>query len=181
MLKKFSVTGFKNFADTVTIDFSDVRDYRFHPECITDGIINTAIIYGKNAVGKTNFGLALFDIVSHLTMNNVTPGLYDYYLNTDNERGYASFEYVFRFGNDEIIYGYNKSEKGSLCTERLMLNGILMFDNNFIVGVSGYKKGLVDLVPSLNWEHTSKGSDLKYFMQISIAHLYPMPPFSIAT
>ena len=97
MLKKFSVTGFKNFKDTITIDFSDVRDYRFNLECITASLINTAIIYGKNAAGKTNFGLALFDIVSHLTINNVTPGLYDYYINSNSEQSYVTFEYSFKF------------------------------------------------------------------------------------
>ena len=161
MLKRFSVEGFKNFEYKITIDFSDVRDYKFHPECVTDGLFNTAIIYGKNAVGKSNFGLALFDIVSHLTMNNVTPGLYDYYLNVNNKKQSAHFEYIFEFGEDEILYSYDKTEKNELQTEALLLNGTVMFNN--IEGINN-KEGLIKLAPNLNWEQVTTSSDLKYFM-----------------
>jgi len=130
MLKRFSVEGFKNFEKKVSIDFSDVRDYKFHPECVTNGLLNTAIIYGKNAVGKSNFGLALFDIVSHLTMNNVTPGLYDYYLNVNNKNGYAEFEYVFQFGEDEILYKYRKKSNQAIYSEYLELNSKPLFRSN---------------------------------------------------
>lgn len=162
MLKKFSVTGFKNFEKTITIDFSEVRDYRFHQECVTDGLLSTAIIYGKNAVGKSNFGLALFDIVSHLTTNNVTPGLYDYYLNVCNKKGYAEFEYIFQFGSDEITYKYSKSDKNELNTEHLKLNGKILLNNSGAMDTDN--EGLVELAPSLNWEHNTEGSALKYFL-----------------
>ena len=85
MLKRFEVQGFKSFLHPVTIDFSDVRDYQFNNTCVRDGILNKIIVYGRNSVGKTNLGLALFDIVSTLTSNNVTPGMYNYYLNADNQ------------------------------------------------------------------------------------------------
>lgn len=162
MLKKFSVTGFKNFKDTFTIDFSDVRDYRFHPECVTDGILNTAIIYGKNAVGKSNFGLALFDIVSLLTTNNVTPGLYDYYLNVHNQNGYAEFEYAFQFDADEIVYKYRKEDKNELCAESLQLNKKVLLLSTGATDIDN--NGLVELAPSLNWEHNTEGSAVKYFL-----------------
>lgn len=80
MLKLFEVTGFKNFENTIRLDFSDVRDYKFNDYCVTSGLLSKIIVYGKNSVGKSNLGLAFFDIVSHLTTNNVMPGLYDYYL-----------------------------------------------------------------------------------------------------
>ena len=174
MLKSFSVKGFKNFENEFSIDFSNVRDYKFHLECVTDGLLNTAIIYGKNAVGKSNFGLALFDIVSHLTMNNVTPGLYDYYLNVNNKNGEASFEYQFMFGEDEIIYGYNKSEKNDLRSEFLMLNGIVMFHRSSDMGLSE-NNGLVELAPNLNWEHANEISPLKYlFYNSPLAADHPL-------
>ena len=162
MLKKFSVEGFKNFEKRVTIDFSDVRDYRFNPECISGGLLNTAIIYGKNAVGKSNFGLALFDIVSHLTMNNVTPGLYDYYLNANNKKGYAKFEYEFLFGEDKIVYGYSKSEKNDLLKEYLLLNGNKMFCHSGTMATEN--SGLIELAPNLNWAHKNEISTLRYFL-----------------
>ena len=80
MLRYFEVRGFKNFHNKVSIDFSNIHDYKFNSQCITNGLVSKAIIYGKNSVGKTNFGLALFDIVTHLTSKNVTPDLYNYYL-----------------------------------------------------------------------------------------------------
>jgi hypothetical protein len=161
MLTRFSVEGFKNFEKKITLDFTDVRDYKFHPECVTNGVINTAIIYGKNAVGKSNFGLALFDIVSHLTTNYVTQVHFDYYLNANNTNGCAAFEYEFTFGNDKIVYGYSKTEKGKLLSEYLSLNRDKLFriksaDDRSI-------DGLIELAPYLNWELNTEISALKYF------------------
>jgi len=159
MLSSFSVEGFKNFEEKIEIHFWNAGDYSFHPEYITNGILNTAIIYGKNAVGKSNFGLALFDIVSHLTMNNVTPGLYDYYLNADSAEKSAFFEYEFVFGKDTILYGYQKNEKKEIESEFLMINDIVIFhigddnkDNN----------ALIEDFPNLNWQHNTNMSPLKY-------------------
>ena len=56
-----------------------------------DGLLNKIIVYGRNSVGKTNLGLALFDIVSTLTSNNVSSELYNYYLNADSTMDYAQF------------------------------------------------------------------------------------------
>ena len=86
MLKKFEVKGFKNFNQNIELNFSDVRDYKFNEWCIQDDLLNKIIIYGKNASGKSNIGLALFDITTHLTDKNITPGVYDYYLNWKVER-----------------------------------------------------------------------------------------------
>ena len=97
MLKLFEVKGFKNFKDWITLDFSDVQNFSFNQDCITDQILGKVIVYGRNSVGKSNLGLAMFDIVSHLTSKNVTPGLYNYYLNSDTAGQYAEFHYVFVF------------------------------------------------------------------------------------
>ena len=108
MLKLFEVTGFKNFENISRLDFSDVRDYKFNHSCVLTGLLSKLIVYGKNSVGKSNLGLAFFDIVSHLTTNNVTPGLYDNYLNVNNKAGYAEFHYVFTFDSGEVDYRYRK-------------------------------------------------------------------------
>ena len=170
MLKKFSVTGFKNFSETITMDFSDVRDYKFHPECITDGLLNTAIIYGKNAAGKTNFGLALFDIVSHLTINSATEGLYDYYLN-EHESESACFEYAFQFGSDEIIYSYKKIDSQELFSEYLRMNSQVLLNSEPYCGSYGPDfSGLESISPTLNWDNWERiigKSYLKYFLNNS--------------
>ena len=118
MLKLFEVAGFKNFKNRFSLDFSDVRDYGFNTDCVNNDLISKMIIYGKNSIGKSNIGLALFDIVSHLSVKNVTPNLYDYYLNVENANAYAAFHYVFSFDGNEIDYTYHKDEKQSLLYEK---------------------------------------------------------------
>ena len=131
MLKLFEVTGFKNFENTIRLNFSDIRDYKFNNFCIVDGLLSKLIVYGKNSVGKSNLGLALFDIVSHLTTNNVTPGLYDYYLNVNNKAGYAEFHYVFLFDSVEVDYRYRKSDKQILVYESVAIDNKRLFTYDY--------------------------------------------------
>ena len=73
------------------LDFSDIRDYKFSSNCITRNLLSKVVIYGKNSIGKSNLELAIFDVVSHLSSKNVTPGLYEYYLNANSLNDYAEF------------------------------------------------------------------------------------------
>ena len=66
MLKKFEVQNFKGFKEKLVFDLA-ARDYVFNKTLIQNNIVNKAIVYGKNGVGKSCLGIALFDIVSHLT------------------------------------------------------------------------------------------------------------------
>lgn len=161
MLKRFEVSGFKNFKEIFSLDFSNIRDYQFNTECISQGLLKNLILYGKNATGKTNFGLALFDIVAHLTSKNVTPGLYDYYLNTQSADGFASFRYVFQFGSDIVDYRYRKSDLRTLQYEALSLNGKLLMEQDY-VAKTGTLDGLIELAPTLNWTFQGDESLLKY-------------------
>lgn len=167
MLKLFEVTGFKNFKETVRLDFSDIRDYKFNAHCITNELLGKLIIYGKNSIGKTNFGLAIFDIVSHLTSNNVTPGLYNYYLNVEHPRKYAEFHYVFSFANGELDYTYRKDEKQALLYEKVLLNGNLLFAYDHQTK-EGAIDGLKDIAPTLNWEFNKMDSILRYVVNNTV-------------
>jgi hypothetical protein len=174
MLQLFEVTGFKNFENPVSLDFSDVHDYKFNDNCIHNNLLNKIIIYGKNAVGKTNLGLALFDIVTHLTSNNVSPNLYDYYLNINNEVGYAKFHYVFLFGNDKVDYCYSKDEKQTLLYESVTINNekplVWSLDNDHhqILGFREY-------FPTLNFDFNRDDSLLKYAITNSnLAENHPL-------
>lgn len=40
ILERFTVSNYKNFKDPITIDFSEVHDYKFNTECVNDGLIN---------------------------------------------------------------------------------------------------------------------------------------------
>ena len=167
MLKKFEVEGFKNFKNNMTLDFSDIRDYKFNNHCLTNNILSKIIIYGKNAVGKTNLGLAVFDIVSHLTAKNVTPHLYDYYINSDLNDGTVKFRYEFQFENDVIDYSYRKNSKQQLVFEELILNGILIFSFDYI-SKTGKLENLNEIAPTLNWAYNDVNSILKYVMNNTV-------------
>ena len=110
MLKSFTVSNFKLFKNKVKIDFSATGDYSFNTEAITNGIVKTAIMYGKNASGKSSLGLAIFDIVANLTDHYVNRSQYINLNNLYSDNETVSFEYVFSFGNTDIIYSYTKKQ-----------------------------------------------------------------------
>ncbi|MCL2571154.1 MAG: AAA family ATPase [Defluviitaleaceae bacterium] len=165
MLKLFEVEGFKNFSHRFVLDFSDMRDYQYNEHCIKDGLLKSGIIYGKNSSGKSNFSLAVFDIVAHLTGNNVSPGLYDNYNNDVSGGAAAQFRYVFRFGEDEVDYSYAKISSKSLAKEKLILNGKTIMSVGYkMPGFDFYGtwEGLQSLAPTLNFSFYKDGSVLKY-------------------
>ena len=84
MLKKIEITNFKNFNEKFTFDLSDTNNFEFNKECIQNGIVNTGVIYGHNGCGKSNLGLAIFDLVSHLTDKNFAHKKYNNYLSALN-------------------------------------------------------------------------------------------------
>lgn len=131
MLKQFEIRNYKNFRDSVTIDFSKVGGYKYNEDCISNRLISKMIIYGRNATGKTNLGKALMDISYTLSVSRVMYREDGAYLNADNHDKYAKYMYTFQFGNDELIYEYNKSSKYRLYDEKLILNGVECFYYNF--------------------------------------------------
>ncbi len=50
MLRKFKVSNFKSFEKDFELDLSDVNGYEFNKNCIKDGFVNNALIYGHNGV-----------------------------------------------------------------------------------------------------------------------------------
>lgn len=67
MLRKFSVENFKGFRNKLQLNMGSPCNYGFHQEIIEKGCITKGILYGINGSGKSNLGLALFDIIFHLT------------------------------------------------------------------------------------------------------------------
>lgn len=167
MLKRFEVSNFKNFAGRIVLDFTDVRDYQFNLDCVRNGFLSKIIVYGRNASGKSNLGLALFDITTHLVDKNVSPGLYDYYLNADSGEAQAEFRYDFQFDQTEISYLYRKTDAYSLSYEELSIDGRLLFSYDFAV-MKGDFTGLADYAPSLNFEFRERDlSVLRYIVNNS--------------
>ena len=131
MIKRFSVTGFKNFRDTCTIDFSRTRDYSFNTHLIKNGLVNKALLYGKNGSGKSNLGFALMDITTHLTDNMRDLRHYLFSLNGDAASKVIRFCYEFSFDGKEVIYEYEKNEGMFLLGERISVDGELVFSYDY--------------------------------------------------
>lgn len=125
MLKKFTVSNYKNFKDEISLDFSKIGEYSFNMDCLS-----MRLIYGRNATGKTNFGRALIDLKTLLYgmfRNDENSVL----INADSQKDTAKFIYEFQFGSDEVIYKYSRFENRNLCDEELYINGEAIFKCDF--------------------------------------------------
>lgn len=194
MLEKFTVSNYRNFKDPITIDFTEVRDYKFNTECVNDGLISKFIIYGKNASGKSNLGYALFDIVGVLTDNRAIssrPGLIlsQSNLNADSDFNTVSrFSYDFQFNRHKIQYTYEKNygnvvSKESLAIddhiiyqydhaqERFLVND-LAFINADSLNFEYYRKNLPVLRYIANNTNLSQDSPVRYIMDYVSHMLY---------
>ena len=151
MLKRFSVKNFKAFEDKVTLDLSSIGNYEFNKECISNGICKTALLYGKNASGKSSLCFALFDIVEVLTDKYVCHDVYKPYKHILHQDEATKFEYEFKFDSNEVIYKYSKSDQSTLISEELIINQKQIFS---------YKKDLVaqDIAVNLEGAETLKVS-----------------------
>ena len=122
MLARFFVKNFKSFCNRLSFDLTNVKNYEFNSFAIKNGIVNKAIIYGYNGSGKSNLGLAIFDIVTHLTDKERINDLYENYINALCCEEIAEFEYLFKFGENEILYKYGKRRQDDLVYESLSIN-----------------------------------------------------------
>ncbi|MCR4889961.1 MAG: hypothetical protein K5979_12400 [Ruminococcus sp.] len=131
MLKKFEVENFKGFSKRLVFDLT-ARDYEFNQNLTENGIVKKAIIYGKNGVGKSTLGIALFDIISHLTDKERVPFLYlQNYICLENTMKPALFKYTFNFDNDIVVYEYKKWDPDNLVSEKLTVNDYTLIDYHY--------------------------------------------------
>lgn len=131
------------------------------------------IVYGKNGVGKSNLGLAIFDITTHLTDKNITPGVYQYFLNSDDDFDEAEFRYVFQLDAVEIDYCYRKTDFKKLSFEKLDINNetVLSYDYR---KKSGDLSGLQKWAPTLNFEFKDDSiSILRYVVNNTPSDVVP--------
>lgn len=135
MLTCFCVENFKTFQKRLQFDLSNPGNYEFNLEAIDrdENAVSKAIIYGFNGCGKSCLGLAIFDIILHLTDKEKKLSDYEPYLNLYNSmREPARFEYHFRFNDSEVVYIYKKIGLNTLLEESLSINGKERIKYNFV-------------------------------------------------
>ncbi len=126
MLTKFAVKNYRGFSDQIEWDLSNPSNYSFNTHAVKNGIVKNGVIYGRNGSGKSNFGLAIFDIANHLSHKFKKP---DYYMNFACAKDYKNpveFEYTFALGGNTVDYKYSKiaSElRGDIVKEQLIVDG----------------------------------------------------------
>lgn len=129
MLLEFSVSNFKGFEEEFTFDLTS-KIYEFNKDSIKNNIINNALIYGHNGVGKSNLGIAIFDIITHITDKYRDPSQYQNFLNANSKEKYACFKYKFCFDETIIEYQYKKSGYEKLVYEQMSIddNVVILLD-----------------------------------------------------
>jgi len=124
VITKFSVSNFKGFNKSFVFDLQKTNGYEFNTESIKNGVVNHAtIVYGRNGVGKSNLGLAIFDIMRHLTDKEKEESLYENYLNGFNNSKTANFRYEFLIDDNTIEYNYQKTKDSTIISEQINING----------------------------------------------------------
>ncbi len=166
MLKKFTVTNFKNFRNKTVFDLGSPANYEFNCEAIKEGIVSKGILYGINGCGKSNLALAIFDIVIHLTDKQKLLDKYQFYLNLDEEKKEADFEYIFSFDGVEVVYRYSKTSPVSLVYEALEINGreVIRYDFARKEGHVSLKGAETMRLSSTLDDHDNRLSRVKYIM-----------------
>jgi AAA15 family ATPase/GTPase len=127
MLTKFAVKNFRGFTERVELDLTRHSNYGFSTYAIKDGVIKNGILYGPNGCGKTNFGLAIFDIVNHLTQKWKKADYYGNFTFALSQTLLVEFEYTFKFGDQIVEYRYGKDYHAALRSEEMSVNGKLLF------------------------------------------------------
>ena len=173
MIKRFEVENYKGFSKRLVWDLS-ARDYSFNRHLVQNGIVNKAIVYGRNGSGKTSLGLALFDIIFHLTdKTRLNTGYLSNYRNLAAPDKPVSFTYVFQFDNDEVIYDYQKMDQDDLIWEKLTLNGKILLDYHYFENDKRYISA--ELQGSLNIDLVdNKLSVLKYIYRNTPTNTFPV-------
>lgn len=143
MLATFEVENFRNFDGKFILDLSQSNGYEFNKECVKNGIVNKAVVYGYNGTGKSNLGFAIFDIVSHATDKKTSSAYYENYLYAGKKCTLAKFKYHLKLKNGEVLYEYGKESFEKIIFEKIEINGKLFasIDRNISSSIEINAKG----------------------------------------
>lgn len=163
MLRKFEVKNYKNFKEKISVDFTNVHDYRYNEYCVKNNLISKMIIYGKNAEGKSNLGSAIFDMI-----NDVQMGRNPYFYRNDQrlyknanakDSDLVEFFYSFQFDDDIVNYEYKKKDAYNTVFERLSLNDQTVFYYDLESEEQDFSNLGVINANELNWEEFFESSN----------------------
>ena len=128
MILRFSVEGYRGFAERLTFDLTKTRDYTYNTKAINRHVVKNALVYGRNGVGKTNLGKAMLDArhnVAHEALGFRTGTAF---LNADEARSTARFSYLCDFDGRRVLYEYSKNARGVIRAERLVVDDGVVYD-----------------------------------------------------
>lgn len=126
MLTRFSVSNFKSFNEEFVFDLQDTNGYEFNIESVKNGVVNNALVFGHNGVGKSNLGFAIFDIIGHITDKTTNELEYSIYLNALNNSETAKFHFEFLFDFNKVVYEYEKTNNKTIISEKFSINENLL-------------------------------------------------------
>lgn len=155
MIRTFSVKNYKNFRETLTIDFTKVREYHYNAYCVKNDLISKMIVYGKNAVGKSNLGTALQDIVYTTVLSPYGYLRNDKYLykNANAEtKDLVEFQYSLLIDNKVIDYMYAKKNEMTVVAEQFFVDGTLIFAYDTLKGTSDFSNVALVNAGGLDWD-----------------------------
>lgn len=127
MLTRFAVSNFRGFSERLVWNLGTPCNYSFNTFAVKEGVVKNGIIYGQNGSGKSNLGLAVFDIVNHISHKWKKQDYYDYFTYVGAFNKPVSFEYGFKFGKTIVEYTYSKVKGGRIIEEKLSVDGKQVF------------------------------------------------------
>lgn len=155
MLTFFSVENFMNFKEKIEWDLKKTCNYEFNENAIRNKTVSKGLIYGYNGSGKSNFVLAVFDIITHLTDNRKHTESYELYTNLFNQMDYTTFCYKFDFDGHTVSYEYKKTSLESLVEEKLEIDDRVVISYDYIT-----QRGKVELEGAQNLQLSALNPEL---------------------
>lgn len=152
MLTYFEVENYRNLG-CMHLNLRDTKNYQFNTHLINGDILEKIVIMGGNGAGKTNFTLALVEIVNTLHDNVYEIGQTDdlYYLNSDTGSDRATFTYVFSFNGTQVRYKYSKSSPTRMLHEEVSI------DKDTVI-LADHEAGKCKVDTRYPWSGTCDGS-----------------------
>lgn len=151
MIRYFSVKNYKQFKDKLELDFTKINNYPFNENCIKNNLISKAIIYGKNAVGKTNLCSALGDIRFICRPIYHRNDRYQYKNADVSENELIEFQYSFLLNGTVVDYFYTKKDEFTVVAERLRIGENLIFEYDRMTNKFDFSNVKAVDAQHLNW------------------------------